>query len=135
MKNRITNTDLRGALKPHIKTKWVEALRSGDYKKAKGALARDGGFCCLGVLCDLQVVPGEWYGEHFVPKSTDVATQRADLDHSFVGAVVTDALYIEEVNDFFNGLAGRNDGDRRFKSPPTAPQSHRKLADLIERNL
>ena len=37
-----------------LKAKWVNALRSGDYRQAKGALKYAGGFCCLGVLCDLQ---------------------------------------------------------------------------------
>ena len=37
-----------------IKTKWVNALRSGDYEQGQGALKNpDGQFCCLGVLCDL----------------------------------------------------------------------------------
>lgn len=36
-----------------VKAKWVAALRSGEYKQAKGALKDGGGFCCLGVLCDL----------------------------------------------------------------------------------
>lgn len=37
-----------------IKRKWVEALRSGEYKQGKGALRdQDDNFCCLGVLCDL----------------------------------------------------------------------------------
>lgn len=33
--------------------KWVEALRSGRYKQARQALSTEGGFCCLGVACDL----------------------------------------------------------------------------------
>ena len=37
-----------------IKTKWVNALRSGDYEQGQGALRNfDGQYCCLGVLCDL----------------------------------------------------------------------------------
>ncbi len=40
-------------MKSEIKTKWVEALRSGQYKQGKNRL-RDGDcFCCLGVLTDL----------------------------------------------------------------------------------
>jgi hypothetical protein len=35
------------------KRKWVKALRSGEYKQAKGALKKRGGYCCLGVLCDV----------------------------------------------------------------------------------
>lgn len=40
-----------------IKTKWLEALRSGNYHQSRSALRRDwavgkpSGFCCLGVLC------------------------------------------------------------------------------------
>jgi hypothetical protein len=36
-----------------IKAKWVGALRSGEYKQAKGVLHDNVGFCCLGVLCDI----------------------------------------------------------------------------------
>lgn len=33
---------------------WVNALRSGEYKQTTEQLNDgDGGFCCLGVLCDL----------------------------------------------------------------------------------
>jgi hypothetical protein len=47
-----------------IAEKWVAALRSGQYKQARGTL-RDTeqsgatGFCCLGVLCDISK-QGEW---------------------------------------------------------------------------
>lgn len=46
-----------------IKTKWVDALRSGDYEQTKHSLheqdERDNhSYCCLGVLCDLAVKTG-----------------------------------------------------------------------------
>lgn len=47
-------------MKTEIKTKWVEALRSGDYKQGKGRLVKDAdefnsttSYCCLGVLAEL----------------------------------------------------------------------------------
>lgn len=45
-------------MKPAIAKAWREALRSGKYKQATGALRRNtntGGssFCCLGVLCNM----------------------------------------------------------------------------------
>jgi len=40
-----------------LKQRWVDALRSGKYKQAQGALKKDGGYCCLGVL--QMVVDGE----------------------------------------------------------------------------
>jgi len=36
-----------------IKTKWVAALRSGNYKQGTGYLERNGCHCCLGVLCEI----------------------------------------------------------------------------------
>ena len=45
--------------------KWVEALESGEYPQTQGALQNLGGFCCLGVACDVavqnEVIPE---GEH-----------------------------------------------------------------------
>lgn len=44
-------------MKKRFKTKWLKALRSGEYKQGKGQLVREdnGGdrFCCLGVLVDV----------------------------------------------------------------------------------
>lgn len=40
-------------MKPEIKQKWVDALRSGVYQQTNGYLKRRDGFCCLGVLCDV----------------------------------------------------------------------------------
>lgn len=40
--------------------KWVEALRSGEYKQGRRYLRNSGNeFCCLGVLCDL-IDPERW---------------------------------------------------------------------------
>lgn len=38
---------------------WVKALRSGEYEQVTGRLHRDGGFCCLGVACDISGL-GKW---------------------------------------------------------------------------
>lgn len=38
---------------------WIDALRSGDYEQTTGRLRCDDGFCCLGVLMDLEF-PGQW---------------------------------------------------------------------------
>jgi hypothetical protein len=41
------------------KAKWVEALRSGEYKQGQFALNRldRSDFCCLGVLCEVLELP------------------------------------------------------------------------------
>ncbi len=51
--------------------KWIDALRSGDYKQCKDQLKIGARFCVLGVLCDLhaketgeewkQVIDGQEY--------------------------------------------------------------------------
>lgn len=47
------------AMNPRVKTLWVDALRSGNYKQGRGALHDViNGHCCLGVLCDLAVKAG-----------------------------------------------------------------------------
>jgi hypothetical protein len=46
-------------VKEDIKTRWVEALRSGEYEQGIGLLRKENRFCCLGVLCDLLAVPYE----------------------------------------------------------------------------
>lgn len=40
-------------MKPEIAKQWVDALRSGKYKQAKGYLQTNEGYCCLGVLCEI----------------------------------------------------------------------------------
>lgn len=47
-------------MKASIRTKWLAALRSGEYKQnTDGALRKHDCYCCLGVLCDV-VAPGQW---------------------------------------------------------------------------
>lgn len=48
-------------LDPEEKSRWLEALRSGEYKQATGYLRRDGKYCCLGVFLDL--VDSSFWGE------------------------------------------------------------------------
>lgn len=44
-----------------LKAKWVAKLRSGNLKQARGILRSDSGaYCCLGVLCTLDVEFSDW---------------------------------------------------------------------------
>jgi hypothetical protein len=55
--------DNRLKLPEHIKTQWLEALRSGKYKQGKEWLKIKKGdewwHCCLGVLCEIREVEQE----------------------------------------------------------------------------
>jgi hypothetical protein len=55
-------------MKADIKTKWVAALRSGQYEQTMSMLRNNSGYCCLGVLCDLysQETGVEWWGKDSV---------------------------------------------------------------------
>ena len=45
-------------LKPKIKARFIEALRSNKYLQGEGRLREQDHFCCLGVLSDLAVQDG-----------------------------------------------------------------------------
>ena len=48
-----------------LKNKWVQALRSGDYKQTHATLKNeDGDRCVLGVLCDITGIPVQVYGSN-----------------------------------------------------------------------
>lgn len=42
-----------------LKSKWLKALRSEDFRQARSRLKRGDRFCCLGVLCEISNA-GEW---------------------------------------------------------------------------
>ncbi len=42
-------------MKQEIKTKWVNALRSGEYTQGRRTLRVYDTYCCLGVLCQIYV--------------------------------------------------------------------------------
>lgn len=48
-------------MKEDLKSKWVSALRGGEFAQTTGNLKDGDGYCCLGVLC---VVAGAEWKEH-----------------------------------------------------------------------
>lgn len=94
-----------------LKAKWVKALRSGEFKQARGFLQKDGGYCCLGVLC---LIAG-------------ISVDRLETQEGY--ADIFDLIGSDEVS---RGLSSLNDGSR-FENlhPHTFPE----IADYIEKNL
>lgn len=45
-------------MNPEVKTLWIEALKSGEYRQGREYLRKGDTYCCLGVLCDLAVKAG-----------------------------------------------------------------------------
>lgn len=91
-------------MNPEIKTEWLAALRSGEYKQETGILRARGGFCCLGVLCDLYVKKGigEW-----ISISPDPQTPNNSYTLHVEGQIVTWGLpgVIQDKADLVQGGA------------------------------
>lgn len=105
-------------MNPTIKAQWIAALRSGDYLQGVGALHANGGYCCLGVLCDLHAKAGlgQWNGRYY--------GNRVDLLPEFV-AEWADLSISPDVNDV--QLVEFNDGTHGYTQRTFA-----QIADLIE---
>lgn len=117
-----------------IKKMWVEALRSGEFRQGWSVL-RDpaGGFCCLGVLCELhrqQTGAGIWVdstrayltGENeSVAKLTDEVALWAGLDSN------NPQIHLDGSD---HHLITLNDGSHEVR-----PRTFTEIADIIEAQL
>lgn len=86
-------------MKAKDKAKWLEALRSGEYKQTDSALCVDGAYCCLGVLQTiLDGKPEEDAKGDYLPQPTvnflnrhgiEVETReiKSDIDATIAGQV------------------------------------------------
>lgn len=96
---------------PALKSKWVEALRSGEYEQGKHNFELGGKFCCLGVLCKV------------AGKPTRLPVKGENWD--FVHNIIQDHGLMETLYEM-------NDGGY-FIAPEQ--KSFREIADYIEANL
>lgn len=100
----------------HIADKWVQALRSGDYKQTTGHLRTDEGFCCLGVLCDLhrQESEGAWRTDEHGQMLYKLPS--GDWNHAMLPKPVREWAGLRSINPEINSepLSGLNDGGWTF---------------------
>lgn len=114
-------------MKKSLKTKWIKALRSGEYKQARGKLEQTDengaatGHCCLGVLCritkvEATVIPG---------KATEFGAGQMDMprpaDMEAWGLGPDDAHLLAEMNDGSSGISDN--------------KSFKRIATFIEKNI
>lgn len=85
-------------MNPDVKKKWLAALRSGEYKKAKRRLRYGDHYCCLGILCDLyrQETPGVTW---------DKISENRFVFH---GVKEKEAIYLPKEVQTWAGLTSRN---------------------------
>ena len=113
-----------------IKRRWVEALRSGEYKQGREALKRQGQFCCLGVLCDLHAKETNTRWVDYINKdwSSDYLNQDSVLPDQvmeWAGICESDPV-ITTGESTSNSITHYNDGKR---------YDFIQLSDLIEQHL
>lgn len=100
-----------------IKQQWLEALRSGKYEQGKGELKTPyGGFCCLGVLCDLYIKANPGIMDWAVSPNSDLFRLVDPDDGQVLYNVDTDHLPQEVAN--WSGF----DSSRRFKMSEDYPE-------------
>ena len=98
-----TQEPFRFKLKPAIKTKWLEDLRSGDFEQTQEVLFDGEAYCCLGVLSVQMAKLGAcgWreqavYGMKLFPGMfSEEAISSTDLPLSVVEAITKDPLPLE----------------------------------------
>lgn len=106
-------------MNPAIKHKWVEALRSGEYKQAGGHLkTSDNRYCCLGVLCEV-IDPDSliWrqYDHAYIDKSGKRMGYPSERTERAAGITHKTAQHLASLND--------------------RPNNFNKIAAYIEENL
>lgn len=107
-----------------IKTRWLQALRSGQYKQAYGTLKRTtaegSSFCCLGVLCDVikEDLKIDWQ-----PSTTYPNSKSFDGNTTILTSGICQYCQLEP--DYTNHVITMNDNERA---------SFEQIADYIEAN-
>lgn len=115
-------------LDPQVKTKWLNALRSREFKQGRDVLEEDNQFCCLGVLAkvlnqDRKIDMGDVY-----------------LPTSLAAKIFNCTTPVSK--SIQNELSNRNDGNEDGIDALTgqkyytgSPQKFYQIARWIERNL
>jgi hypothetical protein len=104
-------------MKPAVKKRWVKALRSGEYEQTQARLHDEDGFCCLGVLLDVEhSFDWEWdeYAKCWCIDGNHIHLPGFEFNHEY-------KLSVSEEET----LAGMNDDGCTFP----------EIADWIEENL
>lgn len=114
---------------PIVKTRWVEALRSGNYKKGSSYLKKNDRYCCLGVLTEIQGINIEKEYPSLSERETyhisPSINPGLDCETCLIFADLNDAGYIRRYreNEIFEYTLPKK--KNRFK----------QIADLIEKYL
>ena len=109
-----------------LKSKWTEALRSGEYKQGEHFLYDDtnNSYCCLGVLCDIAGLPEDGMAYREVPDGDFYKDNNIELGG---GWSILEGGYRKSAE---YKLTMMNDGEEGFDKK-TFPE----IAEWIEENI
>lgn len=128
-------------MKPEIKEKWLQALRSGDYKQSVGFLKTDAGYCCLGVLCELYAKEHDTGSFQAMNVSTTYSANihihkfvvGENTESQFLPYIVADWAGLSEVNPFMQDVVS---GDKEWYRVSQYNDEYRytfaEIANIIE---
>ena len=130
-----------------IKTKWTEALRSGEYEQGRHCLLNGGKFCCLGVLTD--VYCGEtgkaWEdvaesGQAFLPQEVADwavfdANEMDDREGEGIDICLIDDMERSREMGYDGDTRASNINDRETRTSHGMHRDFAGIANLIEENL
>lgn len=106
-------------MKKAVADRWVAALRSGIFKQGtKAELKSEKGYCCLGVLCEI---------ENLLPHSED---ETLSYDGICTVGMKSEIGLLPWGGDISRSLAGLNDGTYR----EIGRLSFDEIADIIQIN-
>lgn len=112
-------------MNPEIKTKWVTALRSGEFEQGRSQLRRGNTFCCLGVLCELYrrtTGNGEWLTGGYFLGVSDVLSP---IVRDWAGLTESNPVVSDGAHCSASSLAEKNDTGASFS----------EIADIIDAEL
>jgi hypothetical protein len=92
-------------MNPQVKEKWIEALRSGEYKQTTRYLRTKDGYCCLGVLMDLYL---KETGKEWVPTHDKYVYLTSNMNCSPISDWADVEEFAEDVLIHMNDTEGRS---------------------------
>lgn len=115
-----------------LRTEWLKALRSGDYKQCRGSLrsttfeSAETSYCCLGVLAKIA-------GLKFAEGDSNLLEGDSYPSDSYRHKI-SPLLGDKDTCEYY-ALTARNDGSKDRNGVIHTPHSFKEIADWIEANI
>jgi hypothetical protein len=127
-----------------IMIQWRDALKSGEFRQAKGKLRTDSGYCCLGVLCELHLRKVREDGEDLSWRRGEYETSDGsrENEYDYLGSDLslpdTVRLWAElpDCNPSIDGidLSTHNDGGVDGDLDLVPRKTFEEIAELIDKH-